>query len=320
MSRDKLPACHDARQARSLSHIAVPDHSVQLEMNTTVDEEQLKSIEFWQSLCPDLTITESESLHSISSFGKDLELRETDWCICKELINEDGYFAYDSWFDTKLIDRLCDCFMRLESNDIPCVFAFVYDEFWELLLQLDPLFKDLIGDYEILPAVWSWFVRDTNQTAFTPHRDQVRDVLIEDDDHLDYLTIWIPLTDLDHLSSSICVFPASLDPNYEDSTPDIQIENMQDIRCLQGKKGSVFCWTTQLAHWGTKQSSYGPPRMSVGYFVQRSGAEPIEEDLPLGLSDPLSFKQRLAIIGQQIINYSRQADDDLLRTAASLIG
>ena len=60
--------------------------------------------------------------------------------------------------------------------------------------------------------------------------------------------------------------------------------------------------------------------MSVGYFVQRSGAEPIEEDLPLGLSDPLSFKQRLAIIGQQIINYSRQADDDLLRTAASLIG
>ena len=290
-----------------------------LKMNITVDVEQLKSIEYWRSLCPDLSITESQSLQSISSFGKNLELRSSDWSVCKELISEDGYFAYDSWFDVKLIKRLADCFERLEANNIPCVFAFVYDEFWELLLQLDPMLKDLIGDYDVLPAVWSWLVRDTNQTAFTPHRDQVRDVLIEDEDHLDYLTIWIPLTDLDHLSSSIGVFPASLDPDYEDATPDIRIENMQDIRSLQGKRGSVFCWTTQLAHWGTKQSSHGPPRMSVGYFVQRAGAELIEDDPPLDLSEPLSISQRLSIVGQQIINYSREADDDLLRIAASLI-
>ncbi len=285
-----------------------------------MDEAQLKNIEYWRSLCPDLSITESQSLHSISSFGTDIEVRSRDWSTCKTLINEDGYFAYDSWFDTHLIDRLAHCFAKLDSNDIPCIFAFVYDEFWELLLQLDPMFKDLIGNYDVLPAVWSWLVRDTNQTAFAPHRDQVRDVLIEDEDHLDYLTIWIPLTDLDHLSSSIGVFPASLDPDYEDATSNIRIENMQDIRSLQGKRGSVFCWTTQLAHWGTKQSPHGPPRMSVGYFVQRSGAELLEEDLPLDLSQHLPLNQRLAIIGQQIINYSREADDDLLRTAASLIG
>ncbi len=287
-------------------------------MTTGADLGQLKDIEYWRSLCPDLSINQTQSLTSISSFGKDLQLRSDDWSICKEVINEDGYFAYDSWFDPGLIDRLADCFSHLQTNNIPCVFAFVYDEFWELLLQLDPLLSELIGDYEILPAVWSWLVSDDNQTAFTPHRDQVRDVLIEDDDHLDYLTIWIPLTDLNHLSSSICVLPASLDPDYEDSTPEIRVENMQDVRCLQGKRGSVFCWTTQLAHWGTKQSSHGPPRMSVGYFVQRSGADPLE-DLPLDLSKPLPLQQRLAIIGQQIIDYSRQADDDLLRTAARLV-
>jgi len=106
----------------------------------------VKSIEYWRSLCPDLSITESQSLQSISSFGKNLELRSSDWSVCKELISEDGYFAYDSWFDVKLIKRLADCFERLEANNIPCVFAFVYDEFWELLLQLDPMLKDLIGD------------------------------------------------------------------------------------------------------------------------------------------------------------------------------
>lgn len=288
-------------------------------MSPGVETSQLKDIVFWRSLCPKLSITPSQPLTSISSFGKDLQLRSDDWSVCKELINEDGYFAYDSWFDNGLVDRLADCFNTLTANKIPCVFAFVYDEFWELLLQLDPMLKDLLGDYEILPAVWSWFVRHDNQTAFTPHRDQVRDVLIEDDDHLDYLTIWIPLTDLDHLSSSICVFPASLDPDYEDSTPEIRIENMQDVRCLQGKRGSVFCWTTQLAHWGTKQSSHGPPRMSVGYFVQASGADPLE-DPPLDLSVPMTLEQRLAIIGQQIIDYSREADDDLLRAAAELVG
>ena len=287
-------------------------------METQIQLEQFKKIEYWQSLCPKLTITEPKALTENSSFGKDLQICGEDWNVCKEVINEDGYFAYDSWFAPELMARLSNAFKTLDADGIPLVFAFVYDEFWELLLQLDPLLKDLIGDYEILPAVWSWLVRDTKQTGFPPHRDQVRDVLIEDDDHLDYLTIWIPLTDLNHLSSSISVLPASLDPDYEDSTADIRIENMQDVRCLQGKRGSVFCWTTQLAHWGTKQSSHGPPRMSVGYFVQRAGAEPLEDE-PLDLTQPLSLDQRLAIIGQQIINYSRDADDNLLRAAANLI-
>jgi len=58
--------------------------------------------------------------------------------------------------------------------------------------------------------------------------------------------------------------------------------------------------------------------MSVGYFVQRAGAEPLE-DPPLDLSLPLSLDQRLAIIGQQIIDYSREADDSMLRAAAALV-
>ena len=66
------------------------------------------------------------------------------------------------------------------AEEIHPVFAFVFDQFWGLLLQMRPLFSDLLGDYECLPAVWSWLVDSDNQTAFQPHRDQVREVIIGD--------------------------------------------------------------------------------------------------------------------------------------------
>ena len=232
---------------------------------------------------------------------------------------EDGYFAYEGWFDQRQIDRMRACFDQLESNGIHPVFAFVYDEFWDLLMQMDPLFSDLLDDYECLPAVWSWFVRPDNQSAFAPHRDQVREVSIDDEEHLDYLTIWIPLTDLNHLSSAICVLPASLDPDYENCTAEIQVESLHNVRSLQGKRGSEFCWTTQLAHWGTRQSDHGPPRMSVGYYIKRTEAENLEEQPALDFSSPLTLPQRLAIIGQQIKNYSRSASAEELEFAEQLI-
>lgn len=285
-----------------------------------MDQEQLGQlidVSYWRQLCPDLTVNETTPLTEASDFGGSNSLRESDWNNCKETIHEDGYFAYDAWYSAELIDRLADCFLRLESAGLHPVFAFVYDEFWDLLLQLQPLLSDLLGEYDLLPSVWSWFVRDSNQTAFPPHRDQVREVGIDDDDHLDYLTLWIPLTDLNHLSSSMCVLPASADPDYEDGTPNVRVENLQDIRSLQGARGSVFCWTTQLVHWGTKQSAHGQPRMSVGYFVQRRDAEPLEWEA-MSFEKPFTLNQRLAIIGNQIIDYSRTAGDEELRLARTL--
>ena len=278
---------------------------------------ELTDLAFWRALCPALTISDTSPLADRSDFGKSNSLRQDDWEVCKETINTEGYFAYDSWFSSELIDRLADCFLKLEEAGHHPVFAFVYDEFWDLLLQLQPLLTDLLGECDLLPSVWSWFVRASNQTAFPPHRDQIREVGIDDEDHLDYLTLWIPLTDLNHLSSSMCVLPASADPVYEDGTPEIRIENLQEIRSLQGVRGSVFCWTTQLVHWGTSQSEHGKPRMSVGYFVQRSNAERIEWE-PMDFQKPLSLNQRLAIIGNQIIDYSRTAGDEELTLARAL--
>jgi hypothetical protein len=283
-----------------------------------LDFDTCQSIEFWQQLCPQLSISDSTALGEIDC-GQPPQLDAEKWPTCKTTIAQDGYFAYDGWFDPKKIDLMAECFLQLEQQGIHPVFAFVYDDFWRLLLEMRPMFSDLLGQYDCVPAVWSWFVRPEAQTAFPPHRDQVREVFIEDEDHLDYLTIWIPLTDLNHLSSSICVLPASLDPDYEECTKNIRVENLQDVRSLQGTRGSVFCWTTQLAHWGTQQSEHAPPRMSVGYYVKRSNAESMDDGPPINFNQPLSLRQRLAIIGQQIIDYSRTADDAELSFAAKLV-
>lgn len=281
------------------------------------DINQLQQIEFWQQLCPDLSIDIARGLDGEPA--PESTLRSDDWNVCKQLINRDGYFAYDSWFEPALMDRLADCLLKLEAANLMPGFCFVYDEFWHLLRGLQPLISDLLDDdYLMLPAVWAWLVRSDKQTGFSPHRDQVRDVAVDDEEHLDYLTIWIPLTDLNHLSSCISVLPASADPEYDEGTDRVVVENLQDIRTLQGKRGSVFCWATGIIHWGSKQSEFGPPRMSVGYYVQRSEAE-ILDPPPLDFSRPLTLNDRLSIIGQQIINYARDESEVMLRQANELV-
>ena len=273
---------------------------------------------YWTSLCPNMTLTEDRPFAEISDFGRSRSIDRQQWDLCKELINEDAYFVYDEYFPAALMDRMSACFRTLQDAGIPEVFAFVYDEFWTLPLEMDPLLGDLLGDYLLLPAVWAWHVGHERQTAFSPHRDEIRDSTVDDEDHLDYLTIWIPLTDLNHRTSSISILPASLDPDYGEGTDRIAVEDLQDVRSLQAKRGSVMCWPPGLAHWGTKQSRFGEPRMSVGYFVQKSEAE-ILVPPALELDQALTLTRRLNIIGQQIIDYSREASDQDLNMAQRLV-
>ena len=79
-----------------------------------------------------------------------------------------------------------------------------------------------------------------------------------------------------------------------------------------------MCWPPGLAHWGTKQTRFGEPRMSVGCFVQKSDADVLVPP-PLDLENPLSLVQRLNIIGQQIIDYSREASEEDLKMAQQLV-
>ena len=284
----------------------------------TLDLSRLVQPEYWLEICPEMTINEREPFADRNLIPTDGPLRESDWETCKELISEDGYFAYDGWFHPPFVDRLAEGFDQLDRHGHHPIFSFVFDEYWELLVRLNPLFDDLVSDYWLLPAVWAWHVREDDQTAFSPHRDQAREADVDDEDHLDYLTIWIPLTDLNHLSSCMCVLPASADPDYDSGTARVTVENLQDVRTLQGSRGSVFCWTTGLIHWGTTQSRLGQPRKSIGVYIQNPEAECFDPPA-MDFNNPLRLKRRLQIIGQQILDYSRQATEADLRLAQELM-
>jgi hypothetical protein len=107
------------------------------------------------------------------------------------------------------------------------------------------------------------------------------------------------------------VLPASLDPNYLNSqvegrtaTESIQMmNNLQAIRALPAKAGSILGWTHALFHWGSRSSLKAEnPRISLSVEFQRGDIAPYET----GLLDPLvlpTFSQRLHLIGRQILKY-----------------
>ena len=286
--------------------------------------DQITDPDFWLDLCARMSITSDRSLATgESDLKKSAEwmrpnaVRVEDWENCKSSIHNDGYFAYESFFSKEAIELLAGCLRTLDEHHIPPVFCFVYDDFWTLALGLRPLLSDLLGDYLLLPAVWTWIVKMDDQCAFAPHRDFVRETAVGSENHLDYVTVWIPLTNLDHRSSSISVLPASADPDYASNTPKIDASNLQVIRSLQVPRGSVLAWTVQLAHWGTMQQEHSEPRMSVAYYVQKSHAECFESP-PIDLTVPFTFRQRLRMIGNQIQMYDRNPSNELIRLASDL--
>lgn len=273
---------------------------------------------FWQGLCPFLTITPESGVFRQEPLIRTTGLDRNRWRLCRQTLQEDGYFVYDDYLKRKDVARLAQGLACLDAARIPPVFCFVYDEYWHVLGALGPILHELLGaDYEVLPAVWAWIVKYQEQTAFQPHRDHPEAMDGSGLDPLNYLTIWIPLTDLNHLSSAISVLPASRDSYYGMGTRKLRLQDVQSMRSLQARKGSVLGWTVGLAHWGTWQSRLGTPRMSLGYYVQRSGAPPLV-GATVDLEQSFALDDRLALIGSQIATYSRDRDPLLLAFASEL--
>lgn len=273
---------------------------------------------FWHSLCPFLTIASERGVLRQELLTGVAPLDDGRWSQCRQTLREDGYFVYEDYLEPNHVEQLADGLARLDAARIPPVFCFVYDEYWGVMAALRPILSDLLGaEYEVLPAVWAWIVKHDEQTAFSPHRDHPEGLSAPSVNLLDYLTIWIPLTDLNHLSSTISVLPASRDPYYGSASRKLSLRDVQSIRSLQARKGAILGWTVGLAHWGTRQSRWGTPRMSLGYYVQRSGARGLVVGT-LDLEQPFSLGDRLAVIGAQIAMYSRDRDPALLAFANEL--
>ena len=81
-----------------------------------MDFANLSRPEFWQTLLPEFTVTESIPLAERSTFGSTNELREEDWSDCLQTLNREGYFGYYRWFNATWMDRLALAFFSWSSN------------------------------------------------------------------------------------------------------------------------------------------------------------------------------------------------------------
>jgi ectoine hydroxylase-related dioxygenase (phytanoyl-CoA dioxygenase family) len=282
--------------------------------STAFSLERFQDPTFWLELNSGLSIAPNPQPWSTLKFSPE-RLAE----INAEL-RTDGYFQLESLLPEIEVFLMAVGIESLFEADIPPIFAFVYDEYWQVYTRLATLLSGVLGDgYCQLPSFWAWYVtQDPQDSGWGPHRDRMRQPVLQPDHSPNILTVWLPLSDATPLNGCMYVLPASADPNYlssqlaneadskeEASRKGIMhvAHNLQSIRALPATAGSILGWTHVLFHWGSRSSRKAEtPRISLSVEFQRGDIASFDGSL----LDPLvlpSFPQRLRLIAQQILKY-----------------
>jgi hypothetical protein len=262
--------------------------------------------DFWRELNPGLSITESAVPWSPLKFDPD-ELAE----IAHDLQTE-GYFQIGPLLPELEVFLMGTGIATLHEANIPAVFAFVYDEYWQVYMRLARLLAGILGDgYRLLPSFWAWCIEpDPNQAGWGPHRDRLSKPVLREDHSPNIMTIWIPLSDATPLNGCMYVIPAHHDPYYVESQTTGYQDNlsliavvMQSVRALPAPAGSILGWTHSLFHWGGHSSiKTEVPRISLSVEFQRGDVAAFTPNLLEPLIVP-SFERRLQFIAKQILRY-----------------
>ncbi|HEY9872165.1 MAG TPA: phytanoyl-CoA dioxygenase family protein [Candidatus Obscuribacterales bacterium] len=264
--------------------------------------EQAKSPEFWRRMNPHLSISEDLNFKSQPSITVEQEH-------LKNLLfnlKEEGYFQIDSILPASEVLPLAAGIEKLCKSGWPPVFAFIYDQSWQIFYRLSPILSAVLGeDYRQIADVWAWNIETSKRSrGWEPHRDRRKNSLLPDG-MPKALNIWIPLTDATPLNGCMYILPADLDPNYSQDSDTVGI-NPQDIRALPVSVGSVLCWNPVVWHWGGRSSDKATsPRINLACDFQRADVEPYEMPL-LDPAAPLNFNQRLGLIAKLLLRFQKR--------------
>jgi len=267
--------------------------------------------EFWESLNPGLTVTDFPFMKSLSLLGE--SCRGINYV---QQVKKEGYFKLDSVIPRPEIDSMAKAMARISELGLPPIFTYVYDEFWQIYHRLSPLMLPVFGNnYRMIENQWAWnFPPDSDSSGFPPHRDGgavdydwfPEGTTLRDNGLPLLATIWIPLTDVTPLNSCMYLLPIDKDPHVPDNLDKTSIkqENIQDIRALPCKAGSVLCWNTNVLHWGSNGSEHASePRMSIATYLLSDGLRRTTKSFSLATAQPLPLAYRLRLIGLNMAQY-----------------
>lgn len=257
---------------------------------------------FWAELNPDLKL-ETEQVGAL--FQVDEAQRNELW---NDLLT-DGYFEFPPTLPADQVSRMAAAMLRLDAEEIPMVFAYVYDDFWNLGGHISGLLETLLGPgFRMLPDFWAWCVQPTRlDKGWHPHRDKGYETLLPNGLPLS-LSIWVPLTDATIRNGCMYILPACRDIHFLRREEGNHVADVQEVRALPARAGSILGWNQAVLHWGSRSTDRAEgPRVSFSIEFQRGASPPLNQPL----LDPTrlpTFEERLGLIGKQILQYHHMYD------------
>ena len=285
----------------------------QLSVRDTIVK-RAEDIEFWRSICPHLSISESP----LSSNMKPYAVSPHDIQKMGKQVLEEGYFQVVPVVPRQQTKLMADSVRTVVDHGFPATFVLVYDQVWQMLSRLENLLSPVLGAFYFMTLdVWIYYIRGVNEeraepkedSGWSPHRDgkPVFNTL-RDDGRPQLLTVWIPFTDTTVEHSCMYVLPTHLDPNYPNNLLEYSVprESLQDIRALPAEAGAVLGWNDYALHWGSRSSRWADgPRISLGARFQSRDLDG-SNFLTLDPNSSFNFQARLATIGALFNRYSRR--------------
>lgn len=269
---------------------------------------------FWRQLAPNFTVEGDKNSH-VLKFTKEQE---------KQLIakmDKEAYVHLAQPGLTSPLKEMCDLLGTITSMNLPPVFAFAFDEFWNVHMQVRPLVKLLLetDEFSMLPDFWAWRVKP-GQSGWKPHRDKVSGSLFPNGKPKS-LTLWVPLSIAYPLNGCMYVLPADRDKIYYHDGKNGFESTLPDMRALPAQAGDVLAWTQRIFHWGSHSADSHdlPPRQSVAFEYQRCDIPPFNSPL-LDPDKAPNFKARMGLIAKQVLQYTHMYEfsPELVRMAQTI--
>jgi hypothetical protein len=264
---------------------------------------------YWQELNPGMTICAKEPGEPAENAGVDLSVVET----ALQSLSTSGYFQMPGIVAGSVAEQMRRCFDLTRNAGWPPVFAFLYDEFWQVYrtpLLVGFLTRTLGEGYHQLPYFWGHYVA-ANSRGWRPHADGPS--------VLHKLTVWLALSDATLENGCMYVVRRNSDTEkisngfLESRTKSFPTEGLmkllQHTKALPVAAGSYLGWGANVVHWGSTSSLSANPRLSISAEFASYHPNPQTKELPLLEANPAAplptFESRLHLVALAITSYER---------------
>lgn len=239
------------------------------------------SPDYWRKLNPQLNICEGLGFDNFEQ--NPFSQQDTEQLLHQ--LKYEGYFSPERpLISGEIASGMLLAVENLRKAGWHEVWAFVYDEFWQVTRtpSMQKLLSGHLGNkFMALPHVVVHYVHPETGAGWSPH--------IDFSDRQDRFTVWFSISDA--TLDNGCMYIVSRD---RVPAPLIQkFVRMQDLtqrevkillhntKALPVAAGSMLGWDGDVMHWGTTSTKKTQPRVSLSVVYIKENTAPVPDEIPL---------------------------------------